>query len=263
MPYIGGTWQDGVNGLALEDSGRFTIVGEVVSMGVPPSTSFPWTPGAAQTNPQGGTDAFLARFDPSLPASQQLLYSTFLGGSAHLDLPGDVKLDAQGRAVVVGGTLSTNFPATAGSHQPTLAGGQDFFITRLDPIATPVQRLGAHSPACGPGMYSNMYPQPTAGGPLRFDCSGAPANQFGFLLLGQPAPTGIPVPFKGQTLTSYLNIPAKTLATVTSNGTGFAMHTIATVNPALGPGPWGFATQWVFLDPTGCLLLVVSDALSF
>jgi hypothetical protein len=73
--YLGGNNRDEISGADVGPSGVITVCGTTWS------TDFPTTTGAYQaTFNGGGTDAFVARLDPSLPANQQLVAATFIGG---------------------------------------------------------------------------------------------------------------------------------------------------------------------------------------
>ncbi|MDF2692865.1 MAG: hypothetical protein K0S65_1248, partial [Labilithrix sp.] len=120
--YLGGTDSD--NGAAID----VDTVGNVYVAGDTTSNDFPTTPGAFQTSRVGLADAFAVKIAAS---GTELLYSTLLGGSATDEVRG-VRVDADGRAHVVGETVSTNFPTFA-PHQPTFGGGTaDVFITTVD-----------------------------------------------------------------------------------------------------------------------------------
>ena len=76
----------------------------------------------------------VADYDASLPLiiDPVLVYSTYLGGSS-FDDPLGIAVDGAGSAHVTGLTTSTDFPTTAGTVQPTHAGGSyDAFVTKLD-----------------------------------------------------------------------------------------------------------------------------------
>jgi hypothetical protein len=62
----------------------------------------------------GGTDAFIAKLNPSLKTLDQ---ATYLGGSAVINVANAIALDASGDVYVAGNTQSTNFPGTAGGAQ--------------------------------------------------------------------------------------------------------------------------------------------------
>ena len=61
-------------------------------------------------------------------------YSTYLGGSND-DFGFGIAVDAAGNAYVTGRTVSSNFPTT-GAYQTTSGGGQDAFVTKLNPLGT-------------------------------------------------------------------------------------------------------------------------------
>jgi hypothetical protein len=122
--YLGGTRADQAFSIALDalPNPNAYVAGRTSS------TNLPTTAGAFQTTPAGQTDAFVAKLDP---AGSTLVYSTYLGGSRD-DVARGVSVDAAGSAFVVGQTASANFPIAAGALQPTLAGVQDAFVTKLN-----------------------------------------------------------------------------------------------------------------------------------
>ena len=125
--YLGGTGGDGGNGIAVDTSGNAYVTGSTTS------TNFPTTPGAFQTSPGGGNDAFVTKLNPTGTA---LVYSTYLGGSND-DIGYGIAVDTSGNAYVTGFTLSTNFPTTPGAYQTTFGGGDfDAFVTKLNPTGT-------------------------------------------------------------------------------------------------------------------------------
>lgn len=126
--YVGGSgggWDRGT-GLAIGSAG------EVVVGGWTESADFPVTPAAADSSFGGSEDALVITLSPTL---DQLLASTFLGGSAD-DRGGGVLWEAAG-IVVAGKTRSVDFPVTSGAWDTTLNNGtgaaSDLFITRLAP----------------------------------------------------------------------------------------------------------------------------------
>ncbi|MEI8291103.1 MAG: SBBP repeat-containing protein [Verrucomicrobiota bacterium] len=90
--------------IALDTNGCIYIAGETLS------TIFSNAPtGGFQTNFHGGTingDAFVAKFNP---ASSNLVYFTYLGGSAD-DRANGLAVDDSGNAYITGGTASRDFP---------------------------------------------------------------------------------------------------------------------------------------------------------
>jgi hypothetical protein len=70
--------------------------------------NFP-TKNAFQPESGGGTDGWVAKFNPAASGEASLVYSTYIGGSG-TDVGTGVAVDANGQAVVVGLTGSFNFP---------------------------------------------------------------------------------------------------------------------------------------------------------
>jgi hypothetical protein len=79
----------------------------------------------------------IAAYDASKPLviDPVLVYSTYLGGS-NIDEGVGIAVDSVGNAYVTGLAISTNFPTTGGAFQTTLGGGQDAFVTKLDPTGS-------------------------------------------------------------------------------------------------------------------------------
>ncbi|HYW98673.1 MAG TPA: SBBP repeat-containing protein, partial [Candidatus Elarobacter sp.] len=76
---------------------------------------------------------FVTKLNPA--GSAPLVYSTYLGGSGD-DVGQGIAVDAAGNAYVTGYTGSTNFPTTAGAFQSANAGGNDAFVTTLNPAGS-------------------------------------------------------------------------------------------------------------------------------
>src|SRR5262249_37830194 len=78
----------------------------------------------------GQTDAFVGHLD----TNGAIVYLTYLGGNGD-DLAFGLAVDGAGNAYVTGSTSSSNFP-TASPLQSALAGGDDVFVTKLNPAGT-------------------------------------------------------------------------------------------------------------------------------
>ncbi len=105
--------------------------GQVIAAGITDSGAFPVTPAAYDTTSNGGWDAWVACFDPTLSGSEQLIWCTYLGGGGD-DFPFDVAFDAtDGSILVVGSTTSSNFPTPNGYDQSYGGGSGDGFAARL------------------------------------------------------------------------------------------------------------------------------------
>ena len=142
--YFGGnsgetTWAVAVN----PTDNTIYVAGQTFSAKV--TNNIPFTTlGSFATNYQGGSltgDAFVAKFDST---GQNLIYCTYLGGSAN-DVAFGLAVDADGHAYVAGATTSKNFPVknavTNGAYNGALIGGSlspatqsyytDAFVTEL------------------------------------------------------------------------------------------------------------------------------------
>lgn len=127
--YLGGTGDDQAYSMAIHpSSGKIYIAGET------PSADFPGTTNGVQESLSGNSDLFIARFNSTLTALEQV---TFLGGSAN---DGQASFFRDGLAISTSGdvyitasTESTDFPATSGGAIESAPGGAtDAIIARLN-----------------------------------------------------------------------------------------------------------------------------------
>lgn len=126
--FLGGIGNDSGNAIAVDSSGNAYVTGQTVG-----GTGFPHTTGGAFAG--GGTDAFVAKFNPSVTGASSLIFSTFVGGSG-ADSGNGIGVDASGNSYVGGATTSSS-----ASFQPTSATGfntskatttNDGFIVKLN-----------------------------------------------------------------------------------------------------------------------------------
>jgi uncharacterized protein (TIGR03437 family) len=140
--YLGGTAAAFIRDLAVDRDGSPYVTGTAgifPANGAAPDLGFPTTPGAYQERVAVRSlvlqpeSVFVTKLKPDLSA---LVYSTFLDGSRS-ESPSSILVDDEGRAVVAGGTLSSDFPATGAFRtqcgpdvglNPPQAG----FVSRLD-----------------------------------------------------------------------------------------------------------------------------------
>src|SRR5439155_1546373 len=106
--------------------------GNAYVTGLTDSADFPTTAGAFATSANGCDDAFVTKLNP---LGTSLLYSTYLGGSGADEGLG-IAVDGAGNAYVTGQTGSTDFPTTAGAFATSFNGGDDAFVTKLNPLGT-------------------------------------------------------------------------------------------------------------------------------
>ena len=123
--YLGGTGWDTGRGIAAASDGTIWIVGGTYSY------NFPVAGSSFNPNYSSGGDAFVAQINTTQGGSF-LQYGTFLGGN-DLEEARNIILDAQGRVIVSGYTLSQNFPVTSNALQTHYGGNTDAFATILNP----------------------------------------------------------------------------------------------------------------------------------
>jgi beta-propeller repeat-containing protein len=117
--YLGGGGLDEGHGVAVDFRGNAYITGFTRSVNFPTANAF-------QENLTGNLNAFVTKLDPG----GALFYSTYLGGGNDFGLA--IAVDLLGNAYVTGGSLSPNFPTTAGAFQTVFGGTEDAFVTKLD-----------------------------------------------------------------------------------------------------------------------------------
>jgi hypothetical protein len=124
--YLGGTFADGGNSIAVDGHGNAYVTGFADSKDFPTVNALQSTLGSgAQAN------AFVSKINASGSA---FVYSTYLGGGGvdNFDVGTGIAADASGNAYVTGWTRSSSFP-TANALQPTLKGLiQNAFVTKIN-----------------------------------------------------------------------------------------------------------------------------------
>ena len=159
--YVGGSGNDGLTypeyvGLnfnyADDVRGEITVDANdnVYVASTSRSADFPVTAGAYQTVKSDSSDAVVFKMDGYLT---HMIWSTFLGGNDN-DAAYSLDFDPTGNLYVAGGTISTNFPVTAGVIQPTNLGGRaDGFIAHLSKNGNAL----LHSTYWGSNAYDQNY----------------------------------------------------------------------------------------------------------
>jgi hypothetical protein len=119
--YLGGGGAlESVAKVAVDGAGNAYITG---------TASSAYYPGFGDGNLGGAPGAFVTKIDATGTA---VVYSSYLGGDAE-SLGYAIAVDGAGSAYVTGITSADNFPgASASTIQPTLAGGEDAFVTKLN-----------------------------------------------------------------------------------------------------------------------------------
>jgi hypothetical protein len=122
--YLGGSGDDVGASIVADSSGNAYVAGLTSSTNFPTLNPFQATNG-------GGRDAFVTKLNPT---GSGLVYSTYLGGRGD-DVGTSIVADSSGNAYVTGFTDSTDFP-TLNPFQATSRGGNDAFVTKLNPMGS-------------------------------------------------------------------------------------------------------------------------------
>ncbi len=135
--FVGGSDMEFGLAMTLDASNNVYVAGQTKS------SNFPTTNGAFDRSlnippncPRcvvDNTDNFVFKLNA---AGSALVYSTYLGGTDWEGARG-IAVDPGGNAYVTGETLSSvDFPTTAGAFDRTSNGGQDMFLTKLNPAGS-------------------------------------------------------------------------------------------------------------------------------
>jgi hypothetical protein len=118
-------------------------------------------------------DAFVAKFSPD---GSQLLYLTIFGGSA-IDIASALALGGDGSVFVVGYTLSSDFPVTAGALQPASGSGGGF-LAKLNPAGSLIYggTLGSIVTGIALDSAGDVFISGGSGGLPGFSTSGFPST---------------------------------------------------------------------------------------
>lgn len=112
--YLGGSFGEGIEGVSVDTDGRVYVSGATFS------TNFPVSADASQRANNGKSDFFLVVLSADL---RTLVYGSYFGGQA-ADEGRSSTIDASGRMIVVGHTVSSDWPL-ASPLQSTRKSGQD------------------------------------------------------------------------------------------------------------------------------------------
>ena len=114
------------------------------------STNFPMTAGLGGTYRGGPSDGVVVKLAPGLDAVR---WASYLGGNA-ADAAYSLQVEpASGDVYVAGGTVSANFPTTAGAYQRTRPGNVDGFVARIAANGTSLLRASY----VGTAAYDQAY----------------------------------------------------------------------------------------------------------
>ncbi len=127
-----------------DDTGNFYMAGLVNAN---PSSlggfcgAYPVSPGAYQSTFGGGQGGSALEYAADLgvmklsPDGVNRIYATYIGGSNN-ERPNSLIVDGSNNLCIAGRTHSADYPVTPGCYQPTIAGGWDIFVTKLNSSGT-------------------------------------------------------------------------------------------------------------------------------
>ena len=167
--WLGGSTDETGYGIAIDSADNIYVAGIVddgpyATFTSPPTSDFPVTAGAFQTQFDEGstnvlagfTDGFLTKVSSN---GASMVFSTFIGGSDEDNCWG-VVLDSNNRPYVVGETASQDFPITANALQPVIGGGDSPNVVPQDAFITEFQNTGSsliYSTYLGGSSYESGF----------------------------------------------------------------------------------------------------------
>jgi len=135
--YTFSTYLGGMSSFGQARDVFVSSTGNVYACGVTMDGTLPTTKDAAQSAYGGGKDAFIAEFN----SSGALQYLSYLGGAGD-DTCNALTVDSSGNIYVLGSTTNStamgakNLTGTTGAFQTANAGGNDFFVAKINPTGT-------------------------------------------------------------------------------------------------------------------------------
>lgn len=121
-----GTDDNGIlRDIAIDGNGDVYVAGGVTNAGYPAA----WFTNAYQKTIHGQQDLIIAKIKGD---GSQVLWATYLGGSAREVEGVSLRLDQQGNVIVMDNTYSSDMPV-ANAYQSTLHGATDIYLAKLSP----------------------------------------------------------------------------------------------------------------------------------
>ena len=124
--YYGGGAGESGNDLALDASGDAYITGQTLSNDLDLVNAY-------DSSFTGSSEAFVAKLTLAGGGGSDLVYATYLGGSADYESGTAIAVDGAGIIHVGAKGLSADHPTTAGAYQTSQSGSSDAILALLDP----------------------------------------------------------------------------------------------------------------------------------
>ena len=119
--YLGGSSNEAVNSLVVDDDQNVFIIGSTES------NNFPTTNGSFDQSLNGGNDIFTLKLNNS---GNTIDYSTLLGGIVN-DIGREVQINSDGEVYLYGEVSSADFPTTPGCYDPIL-NKRNLFVSQFN-----------------------------------------------------------------------------------------------------------------------------------
>ena len=184
--FLGGSSHDKAAAIEVHANLSLSLAGETRSL------DFPTTPGAFRRQVAGGgatppPDCWVAHLDVTLPAADQLVYSTLLGGSDS-DVVVSLALDNHNRRLLASRSMSGDFPVGPTAYQTALRGPQDVAVTLFDMLPFGVTEYGSGTDGCDGPRTISVGSQPALGNTgFAVTAERAPPRAQGLFVLGGAA----------------------------------------------------------------------------
>lgn len=127
--FLGGAGDDQAYGLTINSTGYLFVSGYTNS------PDFPVTVGVLNTSHEGDenyADVFLSKLNPD---GNFLNYSSLIGGNIN-DWAYSIAIDNSENTYITGLTTSINFPVSPGAYDKIFNGGDDVFVSKVNPYAS-------------------------------------------------------------------------------------------------------------------------------
>ncbi|NIR87370.1 hypothetical protein GWO13_07300, partial [Candidatus Bathyarchaeota archaeon] len=121
------TYLGGIGNEVIEKKLFFDSSDNIIVSGWTGSSDYPTTDNAFDRTHGGDFDGFVSKLSSDLST---LSASTYLGGSGR-EIAVPVSIDSSGNVFVAGRTSSLDFPITADSHDQSLDGAEDAFVSKF------------------------------------------------------------------------------------------------------------------------------------
>ena len=258
--FLGGSGTDGLVGSRAD----IALIGEeeVYVAGYTSSSDFPVTSDAYDAS-SNSIDAFVARLRLQGRGQDDLVYSTYLGGS-NADQGNGVALASGGDVWVVGSTHSSNFPTTDESFDRLYGGNGDGFVVKM--AAPPRPDLSLSTKEVSPtrasaGQVVTFTVRLVNSGTVSATVTFTDTLPVALLLQGIPTASASPTPtVNGQTITwsGAVGAGSGVFITYTARLTSTTMLTPTAVNLAvIDDGRGNVYTRRAFVNPQRVYLPLV------